>query len=88
MENTKMLFGTVISTSGMVDLRSDVITLPSKGMLLAMLKADVGNDGWKEDPTVNAFEKRITSMLKMEAGIILPGYTEENSLLIYVNLHL
>jgi len=46
----------------MIDLRSDTITKPSKGMLDAMFKAEVGDDVYKEDPTVNRLEERLADM--------------------------
>lgn len=77
-----MLFGTGISTKEMIDLRSDVVTQPTKEMLNAMLNAEVGNDGWKEDPTVNKFEKKISDMFNVEAALIVPSGTMANEIAI------
>jgi len=41
-----------------IDLRSDTVTKPTSGMLDAMMQAEVGDDVYKEDPTVNALEDR------------------------------
>ena len=42
----------------MIDLRSDTFTLPSQGMREAIYKAEVGDDVYREDPTVRALEER------------------------------
>ena len=42
-----------------IDLRSDTVTKPSKGMLAAIVNAETGDDVYKEDPTVNTLEKRF-----------------------------
>ena len=54
------------------DLRSDTVTKPTKGMLDAMLTAQVGDDVYKEDPTVNALEERIASMFGKEKALFFP----------------
>ena len=46
-----------------IDLRSDTVTKPTKGMLDAMMSANVGDDVYKEDPTVNALEERLGSFI-------------------------
>ena len=55
-----------------IDLRSDTVTKPSKGMLNAMLNAEVGDDVYKEDPSVNALEKRIAEMFGMDEALFFP----------------
>ena len=55
-----------------IDLRSDTVTKPTKGMLDAMLSADVGDDVYKEDPSVNALEKRLADMFGMEDALFFP----------------
>lgn len=55
-----------------IDLRSDTVTKPTKGMLDAMLTADVGDDVYKEDPTVNALEKRLADMFGMDEALFFP----------------
>ena len=47
-----------------VNLISDTVTKPSNKMLEAMLSAEVGDDVFKEDPTVNDFEKKLQVYLK------------------------
>ena len=55
-----------------IDLRSDTVTKPTKGMLDAMMSAKVGDDVYKEDPTVNALEERIASMFGKEKALFFP----------------
>jgi len=55
-----------------IDLRSDTVTKPSKGMLDAMLSAQVGDDVYKEDPTVNALEERIAAMFGKKTALFFP----------------
>tara|TARA_R110002073_G_scaffold17446_8_gene65743 strand:+ start:5576 stop:6595 length:1020 start_codon:yes stop_codon:yes gene_type:complete len=55
-----------------IDLRSDTVTKPTKGMLDAMLSAQVGDDVYKEDPTVNALEERIASMFGKKSALFFP----------------
>ena len=46
----------------LINVKSDTVTKPSKGMLKAMLKAEVGDDVFGTDPTVNALEKMAAEM--------------------------
>jgi threonine aldolase len=55
-----------------IDLRSDTVTKPTKGMLDAMLNAQVGDDVYKEDPSVNALEKRLAEMFGMDQALFFP----------------
>ena len=55
-----------------IDLRSDTVTKPSKGMLDAMLSAQVGDDVYKEDPTVNALEERIAKLFGKPKALFFP----------------
>ncbi|MFD2201934.1 threonine aldolase family protein [Shivajiella indica] len=68
-----------------IDLRSDTVTKPTKGMLEAMWSAQVGDDVFGEDPTVNALEKKLADMFGMEAGLFCPSGTMTNQ--IAVKLH-
>ena len=52
-----------------VNLISDTVTKPSNKMLEAMLSADVGDDVFKEDPTVNDFEEKVASLFEKEAAL-------------------
>ena len=58
-----------------VDLRSDTVTRPTPGMRAAMANADVGDDVFGEDPTVNALEARVAAMLGKEEGLFVPTGT-------------
>ena len=68
-----------------IDLRSDTVTKPTKGMLEAMWSAQVGDDVFGEDPTVNALEQKLADMFGMEAGLFCPSGTMTNQ--IAVKLH-
>jgi threonine aldolase len=63
-----------------VDLRSDTVTRPTKAMRAAMLDAEVGDDVYGEDPTVNALQQRLASDLAFEAGLFVPSGTQSNLL--------
>ncbi|RYY49431.1 MAG: low-specificity L-threonine aldolase [Chitinophagaceae bacterium] len=64
------------------DLRSDTFTKPGPGMLEAMLKAQVGDDVFGEDPTVNALEAFTAQIFGMEAGLFCPTGTMTNQIAI------
>ncbi|WP_304517486.1 threonine aldolase family protein [Cecembia rubra] len=68
-----------------IDLRSDTVTKPTKGMLEAMWSAQVGDDVFGEDPTVNALEQKLADMFGMEAGLFCPSGTMTNQ--IAIKLH-
>ena len=61
-----------------IDLRSDTVTKPSKGMLDAILNAQVGDDVYKEDTTVNALEERLAAMFGKESAMFFPSGTMAN----------
>lgn len=65
-----------------IDLRSDTVTKPSLGMREAMARAEVGDDVYGDDPTVNALEERIAAMFGHEAGLFAPTGSLANQLLI------
>lgn len=65
-----------------VDLRSDTVTKPTPGMLEAIWSANVGDDVFGEDETVNALEEKAASMFGMEAGIFCPSGTMTNQIAI------
>ncbi|WP_226391091.1 threonine aldolase family protein [Penaeicola halotolerans] len=68
-----------------IDLRSDTVTKPSKGMLEAMMSASVGDDVYGEDPTVNALEQKAAEMFGMEEALFCPSGTMTNQ--IAIRLH-
>jgi threonine aldolase len=55
-----------------IDLRSDTVTKPTKDMLEAMMTADVGDDVYKEDPSVNALEERLAKMFGKDQALFFP----------------
>lgn len=61
-----------------VDLRSDTVTRPTAGMREAMLRAEVGDDVYGEDPTVNRLEALAARLLGKEAAIFAPSGTQAN----------
>ncbi len=56
----------------MIDLRSDTVTKPSPAMLDAMFHAEVGDDVYKEDPTVNELERRVAELFGMDDALFFP----------------
>jgi threonine aldolase len=65
-----------------IDLRSDTVTVPSKGMMDAMMSAKVGDDVFAEDPTVIALEKKISLMFNKESALFCPSGTMTNQIAI------
>ncbi|MGN6323067.1 MAG: low-specificity L-threonine aldolase [Dyella sp.] len=63
-----------------IDLRSDTVTKPTRAMREAMLDAEVGDDVYGEDPTVNALQQRMAGELGFEAGLFVPSGTQSNLL--------
>jgi threonine aldolase len=61
-----------------IDLRSDTVTRPTPGMREAMARAEVGDDVYGEDPTVNALQERVAALLGKEAGLFVPSGTMAN----------
>ncbi len=62
------------------DLRSDTLTRPTPGMRRAMAEAEVGDDVFGEDPTVNALEAHVAALLGHEAGLFTPTGSLANML--------
>lgn len=65
-----------------IDLRSDTVTKPSDAMRAAMASAEVGDDVYGDDPTVNSLEERVAAMFGQEAGIFCPTGSLANQLAI------
>jgi threonine aldolase len=61
-----------------IDLRSDTVTLPTAAMRDAMRAADVGDDVYGEDPTVNALEAEVAALLGKEAALYVATGTQSN----------
>jgi len=65
-----------------IDLRSDTVTKPSAAMRQAMASAEVGDDVYGDDPTVNSLEERVAAMFGHEAGLFAPTGSLANQLAI------
>ena len=61
-----------------IDLISDTVTKPTKGMLNAMMQAQVGDDVFSMDPTVNMLQEKVADMFGMETGLFFPSGTMAN----------
>ena len=61
-----------------IDLRSDTVTRPTDAMRAAMAAAEVGDDVYGEDPTVNALQDRLAGELGFEAALFVPSGTQSN----------
>ncbi|UCD60641.1 MAG: threonine aldolase [Flavobacteriaceae bacterium] len=61
-----------------INLISDTVTKPSPGMLDAMMSAEVGDDVFKADPTVNRLEEKVADMFNREAALYFPSGTMTN----------
>ena len=64
----------------MIDLRSDTVTRPTPAMRKAMFEAEVGDDVYREDPTVNRLEERAAEVTGKEAALFLPTGTMGNTI--------
>ncbi|MDE0103206.1 MAG: aminotransferase class I/II-fold pyridoxal phosphate-dependent enzyme [Bryobacterales bacterium] len=68
-----------------VDLRSDTVTRPTPAMRRAMHDAEVGDDVFGEDPTVNALERRAAELVGKEAAVFVPSGTMGNQIAVAVH---
>src|ERR1700704_1803086 len=64
----------------MIDLRSDTVTRPTPAMRRAMMEAEVGDDVYGEDPTVNKLEERAAAVTGKEAALFVPTGTMGNTI--------
>jgi threonine aldolase len=71
----------------MIDLRSDTMTRPTPAMRQAMANAEVGDDCFGEDPTVNRLEEAMATMLGKEAGLLVTSGTQGNQLAVRSQTH-
>ncbi len=67
-----------MATADLVDLRSDTVTRPTAGMRRAMMDAEVGDDVFGDDPTVNRLQALLAERLGFEAGLFMPSGTQSN----------
>src|SRR5438034_428340 len=72
-------------SESVIDLRSDTVTRPTSAMRRAMAEAEVGDDVYGEDPTVNRLERRAAEIMGKEAAVLVPTGTMGNT--IAVKLH-
>lgn len=67
-----------------IDLRSDTVTKPTPGMVEAMLRAELGDDVYAEDPTVNQLEEYVAELLGHESALFVPTGVMSNQLCLKV----
>src|SRR6516162_4374247 len=70
-----------------IDLRSDTVTKPSPEMRRAMSEAEVGDDVYREDPSINRLERRAAEILGREAALFVPSGTMGNQIAIKLHTH-
>src|SRR5512142_744804 len=68
-----------------IDLRSDTVTQPTPAMRRAMAEAEVGDDVYGEDPTINRLEQRAAEIFGKEAALFVPTGTMGNTIGIKLN---
>ncbi|HSW48577.1 MAG TPA: GntG family PLP-dependent aldolase [Bryobacteraceae bacterium] len=76
-----------MNTTEFVDLRSDTVTRPTAAMRRAMAGAEVGDDVYAEDPTVNRLERRAAEIFGKQAGLFVPTGTMGNTIGIKLHTH-
>src|SRR6476469_5539286 len=69
----------------MIDLRSDTVTKPTDAMRQAMAAAEVGNDVFGEDPTVNRLQERAAEIFEKEAALFVPTGSMGNEIAVKVH---
>ena len=70
-----------------INLISDTVTKPTSGMLKAMMEAQVGDDVFKNDPSVNALEEKVADFFGMESALYFPSGTMTNQTAIKLHTH-
>ena len=70
----------------MIDLRSDTVTWPTTEMRQAMANAEVGDDVYGDDPTINLLEKRAAERVGKEASLFVPSGTMGNQLALFTHI--
>ena len=71
----------------MINLISDTVTKPTEAMLSYMMKADVGDDVFGEDPTINVLQEKVADMFGKEAALFCPSGTMTNQIAIKVKIN-
>ena len=82
MTNEIYTVSSFLQTASMTDLRSDTFTKPTPAMLQAMMQANVGDDVFGEDPTVNELQSYAAGLFGMEAALFCPSGTMTNQIAI------
>jgi threonine aldolase len=77
--------GALAPTTRRIDLRSDTVTQPTPAMREAMYRAEVGDDVYGEDPTVNRLEELAAEIMGKEAAVFVPAGTMGNAIAILVH---
>src|SRR5512146_861609 len=72
-------------TKSAIDLRSDTVTKPTPEMRRAMFEAEVGDDVYGEDPTINRLEARAAQIFGREGAIFVPSGTMGNSIAVKIH---
>jgi len=70
-----------------INLISDTVTKPTAGMLEAMMRAKVGDDVFKNDPTINQLEEKVADLFGMEAALFFPSGSMTNQTAIKLHTH-
>jgi threonine aldolase len=73
--------------NAMIDLRSDTVTHPTDSMRMAMASAEVGDDVYGEDPTINRLEERSAELMGRDAAVYVPTGTMGNQIAIHIHTH-
>ena len=73
-----------MSATPVIDMRSDTVTRPTAAMRRAMAEAEVGDDHYGEDPTVNRLQEEVARLLGFEAALFVPTGTMGNEIAIRV----
>jgi hypothetical protein len=76
----------VSPASPVIDMRSDTVSRPTAAMRTAMANAEVGDDVFGDDPTVNELQKQVAKLLGKEAGLFVPSGTMGNLLCILTHV--
>ena len=69
---------TLLNKPALIDLRSDTVTKPTAEMRQAMATAEVGDDVYGDDPTVNKLQDRVAKLLGKQAGLFAACGTQSN----------
>ena len=85
LAKTETLIARLTKKAEIIDLRSDTVTKPTPAMRRALAEAEVGDDVYLEDPTVNRLQERVAELFEKEASLFVPTGTMGNQ--ICVKLH-